>query len=161
MNAGTIEVYRPRDVSNLGDWDIGGLKLKAYGLAADGRHVDDAMVVLAQSFVRRDVIPRVAAEGDSNGLGFVIIHPGSLGISISAHWWIQGSVLCQHNYRKLYSASEPMDAARRPVIACVWELALINAEQEAWRKTMMKDKPDPSAYMEERAAFEAARETGT
>ncbi|MBD9647080.1 hypothetical protein IB267_01810 [Ensifer sp. ENS09] len=107
MNAGTIEVYRPRDVSVLGDWDIGGLKLKAYGLAAVGRHVDDAMVVFAQSFVRQDVISRVAAEGDSNGLGFVIIHAGSLGISISAHWWIQGSVLCQHNYRKLYSASEP------------------------------------------------------
>ncbi|WP_246765009.1 hypothetical protein [Ensifer sp. PDNC004] len=140
MNAGTIEVYRPRDVSILGDWDIGGLKLKAYGLAAVGRHIDDAMVVLAQSFVRQDVISRVAAEGDSNRLGFVIIHAGSLGISISAHWWIQGSVLCQHNYRKLYSASEPTDAARRPVIACVWELALINAEQEAWRETMMKDK---------------------
>ncbi|WP_210209364.1 MULTISPECIES: hypothetical protein [Ensifer] len=98
----------------------------------------------------------MAAGGDSNGLGFVIVHPGSLGISISAHWWIQGSVLCQRNYRKLYTASEPMDAARRPAIACVWELALINAEQEAWRKTMMKDEPDPLAYMEERAAFGTA-----
>ncbi|SDL98918.1 MULTISPECIES: hypothetical protein [unclassified Ensifer] len=154
MNAGTIEIYRPRDVSTLGDWNIGGLK--AYGLAADCRRIDDAMVTLAQSFVRQDVIPRAAAEGDSNGPGFVIVHPGSLGISISAHWWIQGSVLCQRNYRKLYTASEPMDAARRPAIACVWELALINAEQEAWRKTMMKDEPDPLAYMEERAAFGTA-----
>ncbi|MFK3967951.1 hypothetical protein ACI2KT_30725 [Ensifer adhaerens] len=68
MNTGTIEIYRPRDVSTLGDWNIGGLKLKAYGLAADGRHIDDAMVTLAQSFVRQDVIPCVAAGGDSNGL---------------------------------------------------------------------------------------------
>ncbi|WP_210337649.1 hypothetical protein [Ensifer sp. ENS02] len=51
MNTGTIEIYRPRDVSTLGDWNIGGLKLKAYGVAADGRHIDDAMVTLAQSFV--------------------------------------------------------------------------------------------------------------
>ncbi len=47
MNAGTIEIYRPRDVSTLGDWNIAGLKLKAYGLAADGRRIDDAMVTLA------------------------------------------------------------------------------------------------------------------
>ncbi|WP_292562847.1 hypothetical protein [Mesorhizobium sp.] len=95
-------------------------------------------------------------EGDDNGMGFVIIHPGELGVSISVHWWIQGSVLCQHIYRKLYSAAEPMDTVKRPVVACVWELALINAEQEAWRKTMMKSEPSPSGYMDARAGFEAA-----
>lgn len=156
MNSETIEIYQPRGVSNLGQWDIGGLKLKVYGLVADNKKIDGSMMTLAQSFVRQDVVPRVTDEGDDNGMGFVIIHPGELGVSISAHWWIQGSVLCQHIYRKLYSATEPMDATRRPVIACVWELALINAEQEAWRKTMMKSAPSPSAYMDARADFEAA-----
>ncbi|WP_137934847.1 hypothetical protein [Mesorhizobium comanense] len=156
MNPATIEIYHPRRVSNLGQWDIGGLKLKVYGLVAHGKRVDDLMQALAQSFVREDVLARVADEGHDNGMGFVIIHPGELGVSISAHWWIQGSVLCQHIYRKLYAAIEPMDTVKRPVIACVWELALINAEQEAWRKTMMKSAPSPSAYMHARADFEAA-----
>ncbi|NGN44406.1 hypothetical protein G6N74_25360 [Mesorhizobium sp. CGMCC 1.15528] len=156
MSSETIEIYRPRGVSNLGRWDIGDLKLKIYGLVADNRKIDQATVTLAQSFVRQDVLPRVAEEGDDNGMGFVIIHPGELGVSISAHWWIQGSVLCQHIYRKLYSASEPMDTVKRPVIACVWELGLINAEQEAWRKAMMKSEPSPSAYMDTRADFAAA-----
>ncbi|AMY03606.1 hypothetical protein A4R29_14390 [Mesorhizobium ciceri biovar biserrulae] len=98
----------------------------------------------------------MADEGDENGMGFVIIHPGELGVSILAHWWIQGSVLCQHIYRKLYSATEPMDTVKRPVIACVWELALMNAEQEAWRKTMMKGEPNPLGYMGAWADFEAA-----
>ncbi|WP_426125331.1 hypothetical protein [Pararhizobium sp. PWRC1-1] len=156
MNSKTIEIYHPRGVSNLGIWDMAGLKLKIYGLVADNRTIDQAMLILAQSFVRRDVLPRVADEGDDNGMGFVIIHPGELGVSISAHWWIQGSVLCQHIYRKLYSATEPMDTVKRPVIACIWELALINAEQEAWRKTMMKSEPNPSVYMDTRADFAAA-----
>lgn len=156
MNSETIEIYRPRSVSNLGQWAIGGLQLKVYGLVADNKKVDETMVLLAQSFVRKDVLPRVADEGDDNGLGFVIIHPGELGISISTHWWIQGSVLCQHIYRKLYSATQPMDTVRRPVIGCVLELALINAEQEAWRKTMMKSDPNPSVYLDARAKFEAA-----
>lgn len=154
MTTKTIDVYHPRTVSHLGQWEIGDLKLKIYGLLAGGATIDGPMVLLAQSIVRQDVLQRVRDEGDSNGMGFVIIHPGTLGLSISVHWWIQGSVLCQHNYLRLYSSSEPMDAARRPVIACVWELALINAEQETWRKTMMKSAPDPSAYMGERFALE-------
>lgn len=156
MASETIEIYHPRRVSNLGQWDIGGLKFKVYGLVADNKNVDETVMTLAQSFVRQDVLPRVEDEGDDNGMGFVIIHPGELGVSILAHWWIQGSVLCQHIYRKLYSAIDPMDTVKRPVIACVWELALINAEQEAWRKTMMKSQPSPSVYMDARADFEAA-----
>jgi hypothetical protein len=151
-----IEIYRPRGVLNLGQWDIGGLAFKVYGLVADNKTIDGDILTLAQSFVRQDVMPRVMDEGDDNGMGFVILHTGETGISILAHWWIQGSVLCQHIYRKQYAASTPVDTARRPVIACVWELALINAEQEAWRKTMMRSEPRPTAYMDVRADFEAA-----
>jgi hypothetical protein len=35
-------------------------------------------------------------------------------------------------------------------------LAVINAEQEAWRETMMTTKPDRSAYLEGRARFGTA-----
>lgn len=156
MNSGAIEIYRPRYVSNLGEWGIGSLNFKVYGLVSDNKKVDEDMLTIARSFVQRDVLPRVADEGDANGMGFLIIHPGELGVSIAVHWWIQGSVLCQHIYRKLYTEVEPMDTVRRPVIACVWELALINAEQEAWRKTMMNSEPSPSAYMDAWADFEAA-----
>ncbi|QBF32943.1 hypothetical protein CFI11_17195 [Thalassococcus sp. S3] len=85
--------------------------------------------------------------GDSNDMGFVIIHPGDLGLSISAHWWAQGSVLCQHIYRRLHDAPLPMDTVSRPVIGCVWELALIQSEQRAWRTAMMRPDPDPEAYL--------------
>lgn len=156
MKSNAIEIYQPRRVTNLGQWDVGGLALKVYGLVAHNKVVDDAMLLLSQSIVRQSVLPRVADEGQDNGLGFVIVHPGELGISISVHWWIQGSVLCQHIYRKLYAATEPMDTLKRPVIACVWELAVINAEQEAWRETMMKSDPSPIAYMAARPGFETA-----
>jgi hypothetical protein len=110
----------------------------------------------AQRFLTQDVMPMITAEGEGNGLGFVIVHPGDLGVSISAHWWIQGSMLCQHIHRQLYGAEKPMDTVKRPVIVCVWELVVINAEQEAWRETMMTTKPDRSAYLEGRARFGTA-----
>lgn len=151
-----IELYRPRAVSKLGLWEVGDLKLKVYGLLAEGKEVTDEMLAQGQSFVRDEVLPVIAAEGDSNGLGFVIIHPGDLGISTAVQWWIQGSVLCQQIHRQLYGAAEPMDTKRRPVVACVWELALINAEQEIWRRTMMTAPPSPAAYLDTWAELEAA-----
>lgn len=153
MNVGPIEVYHPRAVSDHGIWEIGSLQFKIYGLLARDKEVTHDMVSVAKEFLEQDVLGRVAAMGESNGLGFVIIHPGDVGLSISAHWWAQGSVLCQHIYRREYSAAEPMDTVARPVVACVWELALINSEQEAWRETMMKIEPNQAAYLKSRAPF--------
>lgn len=153
MSIGATELYSPRAVVELGIWDVGHLKLKVYGVVAAGKELTSSMIDDAKAFVVQDLPPLVSAEGDDNGLGFVIIHPGDLGISVLAHWWIQGSVLCQHIRRTLWGADKPMDTATRPVIACVWELGLINSEQQLWRDTMMIGQPDSGAYLNARAAI--------
>ena len=149
----SLSVYQPRAVSGLGIWQIGHLRLKVYGIAADGQNLTDSIVSKAHAFAQRDLPPLVAAEGEDDGLGFVIIHPGELGVSILLHGWIQGSVLCQHIERTLWGADTPMDTASRPVIACVWELGLINAEQCVWRNTMMVPEPDADTYLSTRASM--------
>lgn len=151
MAPSPIEIHHPRHVEHLGIWRAGDLQVKAYGILADGCTIEDDMIALAQSILKKEVLPRAREEGQSNELGFVFVHPGALGLTISAHWWCQGSVLCQHNYRRVYGAAAPLDTRDRPVVACVWELALINAEQEAWRATMMGLQPDPQAYLDRRA----------
>lgn len=148
-----MEVYQPRAVSNLGVWHIGDIRLKVYGIAADGQELTDGIVRKAQGFARRELPALMAAVGEDDGLGFVIIHPGDLGVSVLLHWWIQGSVLCQHIERTLWGAETPMDTATRPVIACVWELGLIDAEQRIWRDTMMVPQPDANAYLNAHASM--------
>jgi len=147
------EHYKPRAVSDLGNWEIGSMRFKVYGILAAGRDLTKSIIADARAFAQDDVPPLVAAEGDDNGLGFIVIHPGDLGVSILVHWWIQGSVLCQHIQRTLCGSDEPMDTRSRPVIACVWELGLIDAEQRAWRETMMTGRPDAQAYLDSRAAL--------
>ncbi len=134
-------------MSGLDVWHIGDLRLKVYGITADGQELTDDLVSKAQAFAQRELPALVAAEGEDNGLGFVIIHPGELGVSVLLHWWIQGSVLCQHIERTLWGDDKPMDTASRPVIACVWELGLIDAEQRIWRDVMMVPQPDADAYL--------------
>ncbi|WP_282606438.1 hypothetical protein [Pelagibius sp. Alg239-R121] len=96
----------------MGFWEIEGLKLKVYGLLAEGQKISTEMVTRGQSFVREEVLPVVAAEGDDDGLGFVILHPGDLGVSTSVHWWIQGSVLCQQIHQQLYGVLSPWTSGR-------------------------------------------------
>lgn len=134
-------------MSGLDVWHIGDLRLKVYGITADGQELTDDLVSKAQAFAQRELPALVAAEGEDNGLGFVIIHPGELGVSVLLHWWIQGSVLCQHIERTLWGNDKPMDTASRPVIACVWELGLIDAERRIWRDVMMVPQPDADAYL--------------
>lgn len=153
MNSSVTEIYNPREVTDLGIWQIEGLNFKVYAIIADGQMMSEELLSEAKSFVVDQVPELVAKEGHDNGLGFVIIHPGEFGVSILAHWWIHGSVLCQHIRRRIWDQDKPMDTQTRPVIACIWELGLINAEQEIWRKTMMGVKPDPSVYLETRATL--------
>lgn len=143
--------YHPRELTNLGVWEVGSLQLKVYGILAEGQKITDALYDDARAFAQSELPDLVAVEGDDNGLGFVIIHPGDLGASILLHWWIQGSILCQHIKRTAWDASEPMDMASRPVIACVWELGVIDSEQRIWRETMMATDSDATAYLNTRA----------
>lgn len=153
MQTGPIEIHQPRIVTDHGILESGALVFKVYGLSAPGKAVSQNMITTSEAFIADEVRERVESMGESNDLGFIIIHPGTIGLSISAHWWVQGSVLCQHIYRKHYADAKPLDTINRPVVACVWELALINAEQEAWRKTMMTDRPDRDDYLISRASF--------
>lgn len=145
------EIYRPRAFSNRGVWDLGAVTFKAYDLRAKGKSVTPEMIATADTFLRKEVLPAVAHMGENNGLGFVIIHPGDLGLTIAAHWWAQESVLCQRIYRRLYDSPAPLDTVNRPAVACVWELEIITAEHQIWRETMMTPPPDTDAYVNTRA----------
>ena len=155
MQTGTGTRYQPRQVSDLGIRSVGPVRFKIWGLCAAGRDVAEEDLACAQHFLSDAVLPAVAAQGDSDDLGFVIVHPGSAGLSIAAQWWVQGSVLCQRLFRREYGAAQPVDTTARPVVACVCELSIINAEQEAWRHTMMVPQPDPEAYLAARGGLTA------
>lgn len=152
MHTGPLQLDEQRAIENLDVWEIEPATFKIYGLLATARTITETMVATARRFLSTDVLARIHAMGDSNNLGFVIIHPGDAGVSISAHWWVQGSVLCQHIHRQSYDAAAPMDTVNRPVVACVWELDIIQAEQTAWRATMMRSEPNPTDYLKTRAS---------
>jgi hypothetical protein len=148
MMIGPIEIYQPRRKSARGIWTLGHVQFKVYDLLAEGKVITEEVTRTAERFLSEEVMSDVEKMGDSNGLGFVIIHLGDRGLTIAAHWWAQGSVLCQRTYRRQYESETPMDTVNRPAVACVWELEIINSEREIWRETMMTPNPHKTSYLE-------------
>lgn len=140
------EIFAPRTVSVLGLWTVGKFRIKAYGICADGQTLNPVAIEDARRFAEQELPRRAEAQGDDDALGFAIVHQGTAGVTILVHWWAQGSVLCQALERIPSATGIPLDQSNRSSIACVWELGLINAEQQIWRDTMMTENANPEAY---------------
>ncbi|MGR3503252.1 hypothetical protein [Pseudaestuariivita sp.] len=146
MTRGPIEPYHARPLAAGGHVEAHGARFKLYHLnGAPEATVLDTLVAGAR--------PEIAQMGDSNGLGFVILHTGSAGVTGNAFWWVQGSVLCQHHLRVPFG-SAPLGP--RPVVGYVWELEVIAREQSAWRRHMMDGAPQPGAYLDDWAGTQHA-----
>lgn len=141
------DTYKSRAVETLGLWRVGDTQFKIYGLLAEGRQVTEAMKTKARDLIETGALPRAEVFGASNQLGFVIIHPGDTGLSISIHWWAMGSVLCQHFLRFPEYQDDAEDSIGRPAIGCVWELGLIQFETDLWKSAMMRGAGSPEDYL--------------
>ncbi|MEM9333071.1 MAG: hypothetical protein AAGA53_17240 [Pseudomonadota bacterium] len=151
MTQRPVDVYSPRKTTDHGVWDMGTIQFKVYGLLAEGTTITPDMIQKTEAFLKDQVLPKATEMGNNNGLGFAIIHPGELGLTIGGYWWAQGSVLCQQIYRHEYKHTKPLDTISRPAVACVWELQIITAEEKYWRQNMMRADHSAERYLQMRA----------
>jgi len=143
--------YTPRPVTALGRWDAGDHGLKAYLISLPEATVPaPSRLEAARRTAAAAIPPAAAEEGESLKLGFVILHEGELGDWLLCHWWAHGDILCQRLFLGAPggAAFEPVD--HRPLMACVWEMGIIEAERRAWIETMMTGTPAPDAYLARR-----------
>ena len=143
---------RGPSTADRGTWSLGPVRLRIYDLIAGGRTVTDEIAEIARIFLDEEALPRIEATGEADGAGFVTIRHGDLELPIRAHWWVRGSVLCQHVHRHRHDDAGPLDAASHPAIGCLRELEIVAAEVAAWRDTMMTEHPGLAGDMRRRAA---------
>ena len=143
--------YQPRALKNdTGIWEAHGHSFKVYGIVVDDNGISQEILENARAFLHNDWFNNISSLEESDHLGFIIIHRGELGVSALINWWIQGSVLCQRVRRWSSGSSIPVDMSGKNVVACVWELGLINAEQLIWRDCMMSGSYQPDTYLQTR-----------
>ncbi|HML21399.1 MAG TPA: hypothetical protein PKD09_07125 [Aggregatilinea sp.] len=143
------EPYAPRPIRLLDPWAYAGWRLKVYGIAY-GRALPRPELVEAAQAVAAQRLPQPAVTGDRYGVGFLGVHDGRGAAFVFVDWWQSENELHHH----VYVAPTEQPTALEYVTpsglsACVWDLAVICFERQAWLETVLANPagPDLDAYL--------------
>lgn len=131
--------------------DIGGSSLKWYNLAKPDEPVPSDIYDLARIFLRRE---NSGEQSNFGEMGFVILHRcGSDFYFLLVSTWRNGNELWESVYAKTSDAEAdftvfPLTETHRATF-CVWELAIVWHEQQAWRRFLLSanDQAAKDAYL--------------
>lgn len=142
--------YQARPISTIGRWEIGGYRLKIYGIAHDRPQPSEALVAAAQVTIERYL--RQPTRQEAYGVGFVGIHDGRTENQIFLDRWVNENELLHkvwvsHKDRPM-QILEPREDHNS---VCVWDLKVQCAEREAWIKHVIGNAQgyDFDAYLED------------
>jgi hypothetical protein len=140
------EEFRPRPARFLGLWEIGGWRMKAYGLHAANARLLPELVTAARDLTTRSLPGNMAG---AYGVGFVGVHCGRDSNFVFIDWWACENELHHHVFTS--SLQNPLELVRAPdgVTACVWDLQLIWFERNVWVDKVLNNPrgPDLDAYL--------------
>ena len=136
---------RPLQLLQFDDW-----RLKLYGVNVEGRSVDPALVEVAR-LAAQDILPQPGISPPHRyGLGFMIIHAAIDVDFVVIGWWGAQNELflrvltAPPGHAQQLRQHSNMESS----VACVWDLAVIWSEREAWTKYVMRaEGPDIEGYL--------------
>lgn len=139
MTSGQLEErYYPRSAGFLREVAVGGGVIKLNGITTSpdfnlsDAEIDAAIVVLKTAETNRTHL----------GAGFAILHRGEDGLWLLLHWWLEGGIASHAMWRAGPDHSPPrFSPVPAGVLACVWELGVIDFERKAFMDTALSGAP--------------------
>ncbi|TDH39373.1 hypothetical protein E2A64_01560 [Pseudohoeflea suaedae] len=74
------------------------------------------------------------------GAGFAILHVGEEAVWLLLHFWLPGGIVSRHLWYTEIGTHE-FKPAPDHLMACLWELAVIDFERRAWMETALAGRP--------------------
>lgn len=141
--------YRPRQVVPEGIWEIGDWRLKTYRICAD-RSPPDLVLSAAARVAVRATLPSPASGEGRYGVGFMGVHQGLGANMVFLDWWADENELHHHAWVSRPGAPGRLEAVTaQGLLGCVWDLAVIGFERDAWIATVLANGqgPDREGYL--------------
>jgi hypothetical protein len=131
-------------------WQLGQWRMKLYTITLPGMRIQHEWLHLAKQLADQR-LPGEAINATQYGLGFMIVHQAAQDVFITIDWWVLENELIHHAYT--CPLSQPNDwqyVTPTGRMACVWELAVIGFERQAWIDCILANPagPDPQAYLQ-------------
>ncbi len=142
--------YRPRTVAfagvrRLGRWRVKGTVITVRGTAA---HFADE-IEAAWDEAGALLLGR-SDDGHDAGVASLIVHVGLAGIWLLIDWWHEGDGLMHRIlFAPLDNPTRFTDPAAQNRGPCLWELAVLAHERDAWLRHVLANPlgPDLGAYL--------------
>lgn len=144
-----VEPYGPRPIRSLGQWTVAGMRLKVHGIAYQLAQPRAEVIDAAHELVCRE-LPRLIDGQKHYGVGFVGVHDGRGAIFVFIDFWMDENELHHHVY--VAPKDRPTQLEYKTpsgLIACVWDLAVIGFERQAWLDCVLANPngPDLESYL--------------
>lgn len=146
---GSARVYAERDTEFLGLTTTHGWTLKNYAIRYRNAPLDCAKLERA-ALIAGECLPTPACAENRIGVGFTIAHQGATGDYFVTAWWDNENELALRVF--VSKGGEAWRPAQGSESVCVWDLAVIWAERQAYVTTVLS-----GAWERGRANYLAAR----
>ncbi len=142
--------YKKRPVRFIELCETGEWKIKIYSISVLNERVSPEAILQVKELIPGWLENSSIHELDNYKIATVIVHEGKEGIFALINWWVGENMLQHYVYFAGYD--KPYDFklfSDKGISYCVWELAVIWHERNAWVKHVLKKegKPDFEAYL--------------
>ena len=129
--------YSERYISRFGLWQLDNWTFKVYGIVAGERGLSEDRYYQSAKQSVAALIPEANATAHHDN-GFVIVHYGTEQVWLLINWWVQGGICAGRLLKAPLDGTPEFEPVQEPLIACVWELTVIEFERHAWVDIILK-----------------------
>lgn len=126
--------------------------LKWYGINANPSRnlpstIVDAELMSAARGIARELLTSKLSDG-AHGLGFGVLHQGTLGNWLLINWWARGILLYQRVYQAGPESAATFVLRTDGLLACIWELSVLSFERDAWVRSIRESSHGRGSQVE-------------
>lgn len=143
--------YAPRPVRFLGAFSHEDWRIKLYSVSVESEFASDENIALAKAQLGDWLKNAALYDFETYKTATLVVHDGRGGCYALLNWWIGENMLQHFVYIRREGEATFTPFSDKGIIACVWEMAAIWHDRNAWVKhvLMQADRPDIAAYLQD------------
>lgn len=138
--------YQPRPIRFLEIIQHDGWTIKLYSISLKSERITPATVELAKQHLSGWLQEATVHNFDTCRVAVLILHEGKEGCFAVIGWWVDENMLQAFTY---LAANEHPSAfilyTDKGIVTCVWEMAVLWFERNAWIKHVLMQPGNPEA----------------
>jgi hypothetical protein len=144
-----VQKHSLRPIRFLGLHEIGEWQVKLYGISSLAERPAPEFTPIALELAQA-CLPGPPVTEIRYGIAFVTIHQAEAFNQIIVDWWEYNNELRHRVFKAMPTSPTTFkDITATGEAFCVWELAVICHERNAWIRHVLQDVPNVDSYLED------------